>query len=284
MSSLLKRTILALTIVMTGGAAMAQIADKLYGTVRGWEVRAAGENGVFLGCGTTRPGNNFDMLLLLSRDNIWELGFPTYYAAQGAQVVMDMDLDRYSDQITGVSDGTYARSSIDPVWVDSLAKGNTLWVRMEGAQYQLSLRGSAAAILKVQECVNRYNAASSFNSNITANNQGNAPAPVPHAAVVPPVESDTARMAVGCPAYGAYRSANSGQAADVQFVNFTSRALTVYWIDSSGRNVEMGGVLPDQAIGFNTFVGDVWIAKDFDATCYGGVWTVSRGQNRFELQ
>jgi VHL beta domain len=284
--NLFKAIAVSVAILLPASGAWAQAEEKLYSSVRGWNVVATGENGTFVGCGMIRPQDRFAMVLLQSSSYSWELGFTTT-APAGRNVTIDMDIDRASDVMLGVSNGTFAGGQIHQGWVDALASGKRLSVQMDGYSTDVSLRGTTAAILKVTECVDRYNVAGTFYANLSGTSQESGQAiPQPQAPrVIAPMEDDTARMGEGCPVYGSYRSPNSQDWAGVEFVNLTDRAITVYWIDYDGRNVDMAGLAPNESIGFDSYAGHYWIAKDFGAKCYGGLMMAQTDrQSRYEIR
>lgn len=262
--------------------ALAMNEEKLYSSVRGWDVFASAENGAFTGCGMMRPNQTFGMVLLNSSNNIWALGFRTNLP-NGARVSIDMDLDRYSDVLQATSNGEFAGAQIQYSWVQALANGKKLWVEMENNRHMIPLRGTTAAILKVQECVGRYNAVG-FAKGPVAVAPAAQPGTPPKPAIKQPVESDAARMGAGCPAYGSYRSPDAQDWGEVEFVNLTDAAVTIYWIDYNGHNVEMAGILPGEQVGFDSTGGHHWLAKDFSGTCHGGVLTLGVGKNLFNIR
>lgn len=265
MSLSIKTILLGLTLAFNSQTLSAQTNEDFYASVRGWNVVAVSDDGWFAGCGMSRPTNGFDFALFHSVGG-WEILVPTNRRAN-SRVMFDMDIDRASYEVSGLSDGVIASAVIERYLVKNIARGRKLSFTMDGQFHLTSLHGTTAAILKVEECV--------------ANN-GNPPRPEPRAQ--PPIESDTARMGMGCPAYGSYRSPNVQDRSDVEFVNFVDHAVTVYWIDFDGNNVEMASLLPGESVRFGSYAGHHWIFKDFNATCFGGVWTLSPGNNYFEIR
>lgn len=251
--------------------ANAQVDETFYGTARGWDIVSVSEYGDFLGCGMSRLKLAFDMTLGLDEYGAWQLGFPAA-SPDGTQITIDMDLDRYSDLLNATVRGGLANAQIHSDWVSSIAKGNNLSVKMEGRAHAISLRGTSAAILKVKECVSRR-------GQVISTLQGSQV----NQFATPPIESDAARMGTGCPAYGSMRSPNTQDWGDVNFTNRTDRAVTIYWIDFQGQNVEMGGLLPGESQSLTSNAGHLFLAKDFGGTCFGGVWTVGYGNNNFEI-
>lgn len=218
----------------------------------------------------SRPDDGgFDFALFYGFGN-WSILVPSSAPAQ-ANVTIDMDLDRFSEVVSGMSDGAIANAFVADSWVNAIAKGNTLIVHLEGWTHEIPLTGTTAAILKVRECVSM----AGQQPHETSASASSKPQPV---------ESDAARKGANCPAYGAFRSPNVQDWGDVEFVNKVDHAVTVYWIDFNGDNVEMAGLLPGESASFTSNAGHHWIIKDFDGTCFGGVWTLGLGDNYIEIR
>ncbi|HHC29825.1 MAG TPA: hypothetical protein ENK80_04575, partial [Rhodobacterales bacterium] len=146
---------------------------------------------------------------------------------------------------------------------------NIMSVGMQGMRYDVSLNGTYAGSLKIVECVDRRGQVGAA-----------ASAPTPSQ----PVESDTARMGAGCPAYGSYRSPNVQDAGDATFVNRSDRALSIIWIDYDGNNQEMAALQPGESTFVTSHAGHYFLAKDRDGTCHGGVLEVGFPASRFDIR
>jgi hypothetical protein len=97
------------------------------------------------------------------------------------------------------------------------------------------------------------------------------------------VDNDALRMGKGCPAVGAIKSPGSkNPTRKVTFINQikAERAATLYWLNPDGEPVETE-IFDDkgQAV-IDTNDDQSYIAKDFDGTCYGGVYTIKKGQTQ----
>ena len=275
----LKPFLLGLAVALSGQSVSAQTFEEHYASVRGWDVVSLHDQGQFVGCGMSRPDDGgFDFALYYGFGD-WEILVPTSARAQ-SDVTIDMDLDRMSEVVIGKSDGMIASALVAASWVNAIANGRTLTVYLEGWTHEIPLTGTTAAILKVEECVGgggqqpRTSARASTSSSTSSR----------PSIVQQPVESDAARMGVNCPAYGAFRSPDSQDWGDVEFVNYVDHAVTIYWIDLNGHNVEMASLLPGQNIKISSNAGHHFIIKDFDATCFGGVWTLGLGENYIEIR
>jgi hypothetical protein len=99
-----------------------------------------------------------------------------------------------------------------------------------------------------------------------------------------PVESDAHRMGAGCPQLGQYKSPPSTARTTIEFTGQVDHAVTVYWIDFKGNPVDYGGLVGNNKLKFDTFLGHYWIAKDFDGRCYGGVMQARAGANRIVVR
>jgi len=254
---------LCLALISTSATA----EPRLYDSVRGWNVWTVGQGREFLNCYMERSGNQFDLLLSRDFTGQWQVGFPTS-AQHGAPVTIDLDVGRYSDVMEGYTNRGVAWANVAPDFVEIIAKENDMSVMMQGYGYDVSLSGTYAGALKIVECANQQGQMAA------------APAPTPSQ----PVESGTARMGAGCPAYGSYRSPDVQDAGEIEFVNYTDRAISIIWIDYDGNNQEMAGLTPGESIKYDSPAGHYWLAKDFDGTCHGGVLEVGYPSSYYEIR
>ena len=204
-----------------------------------------------------------------------------------------IDIDRAS------FDGTWYRGETGMVWfldegaLASLRQGRDLTAYLAGQDpMSLDLTGSAAALLKLEECVSRGGEAKSASASAPA------PAPKPPEQVPPgvviwpanvppqPVENDTQFLGENCPQWGEFASGPSEIAVKARFVNEADRAASIYWIGFDGTLTEYAGLLPGEKFDVDTFEGHVWVAKDFGGTCLGkgAIFPRAGKPNRFKLR
>lgn len=256
----------AAALAGSAGTALAQAADEYipYGQARDWAVSAVKVEGTFARCAAENPNVGFALenstegyTLVLSGPP----SNPTEYKAY-----LDISPKSFSVTFYPTADGRYI-TFLEPKLLNAIKGGQKIAYYMDGGEVTVwPLAGATAALLKLQECVER-------------GGEGGIAAP---AAVAPaPVESDAARLGAGCPAPGAQISPRSTTPAKATFVNKSDQAVSIYWIDFKGQIQEMGATLPGETFEAKTFAGHFWLAKDFDGKCHGGIFTAVPGQNRF---
>jgi hypothetical protein len=266
----LKAIALALSAGITGAAAAQADEDYAdYGATRGWSILAISNDGSFTRCGGV--SDSFPFTLELSAEG-WVLTVDGPLDSP-PEVPAYADVDRYSFEGTfyPMSNGRYGMF-MEEGMVEAMRAGDRLLVTLDGQTTEASLAGSTAAMLKIEECVERGGVPPRGGSI----GQG-GPAPVA------PVESDAARLGDGCPAFGAYASPASDVPAHVRFYNASDIAVSLYWIDFGGQIVEYAGTLPGESYEVDSFVGHYWLAKDFDGTCHGGLIEITDGLNYIDI-
>jgi hypothetical protein len=234
--------------------------SEFYGETRGWTVQKEYDGGSYMGC-TMRRGPGFDMSLALYEGQ-WFLSFP-FMAANGTQVMMDMDMDRASNVMPMDVYDNIASGAVDPGWVEGIASARNYFVNLPGGSREISMSGTAAAILKVKECA------------------GVVATPAPAAQVI---ENDAYRPGLNCPVIGSVKSPNVQDWGDVTFINLFDAAITLYWLDANGAPQEKAGLLPGERIKFVSNAGHYWLARDFQGTCHGGTIEVGFGDTFYEIR
>ncbi len=273
----------------------AEIGYQYYGETKGWMVSAVTFDGQFMRCAAAYGG-----------DSALEL----HYSSEGYTVVMagvsapqevpgSLDIDRASFEGTWFAGDSGLIWFMDDLTLTALRQGSELTANAAGQpQMSIGLDGSAAALLKLEECVGRGGEAKAAAA---------SPAPVPKpakpaepaerkipAAVVQwpanvppqPVENETQYLGANCPAWGEFASGASTTAARASFTNNSDGAVSIYWIGFDGTLTEYAGLLPGETFDVDTYVGHVWVAKDFEGTCLGkGALFPRKGKpNRFNLK
>ncbi|MBR9763275.1 MAG: hypothetical protein GYB53_07075 [Rhodobacteraceae bacterium] len=234
--------------------------------VRGWTVMSEHRGNQFVGCvaETWQDGNRF---ALGYEGGTYALAFE---GAPSHELYALVDVDRYSFQVVIQQDGAANYFIMEPDLAAQFRAGRQMRIEVNsvaGTQYHaLDLVGTTAVSLKLQECqeVRGITMPSPEQANVVPRNQQGQV-----------VESDAYRFGAGCPVLGAVRSVNAGGAGQIHFrdESFGQRgAVTIYWLDFDGNPVEMAGLLPGETVTIDTTVGHVFIAKDFQGTCHGGVY------------
>ncbi|PHR86118.1 MAG: hypothetical protein COA78_38315 [Blastopirellula sp.] len=97
----------------------------------------------------SRPDDgSFDFALFYGFGD-WSILVHSSDSAQ-TSVTIDMDLGRYSEVLTGVTDGVIAGAFITNGWVNTINNRCTLSTSLEGWTHDIALTGTTAAILKVK--------------------------------------------------------------------------------------------------------------------------------------
>jgi hypothetical protein len=122
-----------------------------YASVRGWDVRSGAIAGRFAYCAAEmRTGGT---RLRLGYDNAqWQLAVP-YPARPDYQG--SMEIDGRQIPLSGTSDGTWTFGWLTRGDLDAIRNGNQLILDIGKASLDYQLVGAAAAILKIEECVER---------------------------------------------------------------------------------------------------------------------------------
>lgn len=258
----------ALALGLASLPATAQVEDIAdYGSARGWDVLSLSVEGSFMRCGGV--SNDFPFTLELSVEG-WVLTIdgPLDNPVE-VPAIVDVDRASFEGTFYPLDNGRYGMF-LDAGLVDSIRAGSRLAVEVNGQSTPASLTGSTAAMAKIEECV--------ANGGVPPRAAAAKPKPVA------PVESDAARMGRGCPAFGELASFPSEAPATATFINGADQAVSIYWIDFDGQIQEYAGLLPGESWSVDSYVGHLWLAKDFDATCHGGVIEVGPGENVFDIR
>lgn len=135
--------------------------EKPYAIVRQWEVRAASSGGTFMYCvavlrkddRNVRIGHDADF----QENGQWQLAVPVTSRKEW-EGTLEVDGSRRNAQGTSLSGWTIAWLHGEDV--DRLRNGSNAIVGVGRSDYDFSLQGAAAAMLKVQECRARKGAGS----------------------------------------------------------------------------------------------------------------------------
>jgi len=264
--------VVAVMMAATTGSAAAD--ETFYGETRGWTTVALGDNGRFTGCAATiaRDGGTWGFGQHVSGQ--WRLAFgaPGLHGAQPVTIDIDRATFPYH---TAEGDGTNLYVSVDAASLDAVRRGNRMTVTLgNGQTANMTLAGTAAAMLKVQECVQNGGRPPAAGGTLPAVPGGAAAA----------VENDALRGGAGCPDFRRWASLGSNTPAVLTVTNRSDRALTLYWIDFNGQPQEYAGTLPGETLQLDTYASHRWLARDFGGTCVGGVMDMAAGMNTYDLR
>ena len=265
-------------VIAAPSAGTAQTQHVVYGESRGWTTVAEYATGSFVGCAAMIDRDGGTWGIGQDARGAWRLLFeaPGVFGQHGVTI----DIDRATFPFTvAQGDGQVVGIPIDASSLDGIRRGNWMSLALDsGGGGTFSLAGTAAAILKVDECV-----AYQGNAPTPGGNGGLAPgsglaggggAVTPPSAGGKPATGGLAGVTTGgapCPAPAATPSIDAGGPASLYFVNATGRALSVYWIDRSGRVDNIAALPAEDGVVIDTTIGHTFLVRDIDGACYGGV-------------
>ena len=245
-------------------------AETAYGEARGWRVGAARSGAGFAYCFAEAPRRGGPAVRLGWDGMQWQLAaqVPAPADWQGSLQVDGAGAGRGyrsgGDLVSGTAAGGWTIAWIGLPELDALRQGSQAVLGVGRGDVDFALSGSAAAILKVEECVQRG---------------GQAPQ-----AAARPAPATGASGASRCPDPRSMVSRDSGGQASAYFVNATDRALMIYWVDRSGNLVEMGPLPVNDGTTLTTTIGHTFQVQDFQGLCYGGGIRVDGPAIRIDLR
>ncbi|SPJ24281.1 VHL beta domain-containing protein [Palleronia abyssalis] len=188
----------------------------------------------------------------------WRLTIPTRLDGVYVGGIVGVD-GRDFDVQYGIEDG-FAVRSLSGAELIAIRNGNDLTVFIAGDTPPdfIPLTGSAAALLKVEEC-----------------NQRLTP-PRPTVAARAPLDT--------CPMPGTHASPGSQAPLTVTFVNQAPEAVDLYWIDFEGNTKPYFHIDTGDVATVKTYLGHNWVAvSDDGASCFDGVRTVRAGDTYIDV-
>jgi len=123
-----------------------------------------------------------------------------------------------------------------------------------GMSFTSTLQGSSAAMSMLQSCI-----------------RSGAPA-----ARTPAGGGAPSLAHLNCPTFSNFASQPGNTVATLQFSNFASIPLTLFWIDFNGSLQPYAVIQPGQTFQQSTFIGHNWVARTGDGFCMGGLIPVDR--------
>ncbi|MEL6735274.1 MAG: hypothetical protein AAFO98_05240 [Pseudomonadota bacterium] len=229
--------------------------------VRGWAVYSERRGDQFLGCYAEKRSFGNDFAIGKSDQYGWVLG--ALFKINGS---FDSDLfidgqqfrGNYFD-MNGITVTKLGRQALN-----ALKAGSKATLNIDPGGLPLDLSGSTAAIGKVDECHARRGRQASASGNLAVAPRQARPA---RPAAPRPVQSANA-----CPAPGTMRSPSTGQPGEVRFLRGANTpAIIFYWLDYNGNEVEMGIWDNQGQFVLQTTAGHLFVAKDRQGRCRGGV-------------
>lgn len=251
----------------------AQVEETTYALdVRGWNVFAASDFNGFAYCFARRSDGQNNYRLAWDRRS-WSLG--TNYLHSSSNFNTDLEIGNQRYTVQGKNEGDYSVLTLGAGEIAAIKAGSVAYWDIHNATIEMSLRGTTAAILKVEECVQREGVEMSHGGST-------------HNAAPTVVESDTARLGGNCPDLGSNASRDLGGPATIEF-DFQvtdGPALGIYWIDQNGIIIDTGALFSSRETPtvLQTYVGHRFIVKDQGGTCYGGVYEAQSGNSYYVVR
>lgn len=245
--------------------APAQTDARPYGRIRGWQVMAEFAGGRHVACTATVLQGGQDMAITRDDRGNWRVRLRGPRINSSLPGLVDIDGTQTPARIDAFDDALFFAASTD--LLDAIRAGNQLQVIVPGAgeTAPVPLDGTAAATAKIDECFNLRGLTPS------ANPMG-GPATAPLA------------QGADCPVFGSFASSGGGQVTSLSFVNQSQRPLTLYWIDTQATPVEMAQMSPGDEIRFDAATGHLWVVRDPDGACLGGLIETPRAGGRLYLR
>lgn len=239
------------------GEETSELDYRPFTTTPGWTVDAVFAAEYF---GRCEASSDHGVTLGYSADG-WDVAVPM--PEWGAPTPGILGVDKADQQVTWALTDYRATTMVTQDWMGLIAQGRQMTTQIGQAPAEYwELAGAREALNKVVDCWNAGGVA-----------PGTAAVPVPPQ----PAEDDASRLGTGCPAWGTVQSPASNTPSRVTFVNGVDHAVSVYWIGFDGTLTEYAGLLPGETYVVDSYAGHMWLAKDFDATCFGGVLMVPTG-------
>lgn len=237
--------------------ATTSLAQTVFGNAQGWQVSTVRDNG-FTGCRAVHNQLDGAAEILLSSDGRdWMLAFEmaTPQGVVPAQLVIDNR--RFSLSATGRGNRVSFAPSLEMMSLVRSGMRMTMSVQ-GGMSFTSTLQGSSAAMSMLQSCIRGRAAA--------------APAPAPAGGG----QGAPSLANLNCPTFSNFASQPSNAVATLQFSNFASVPLTLFWINFNGGLQPYAVIQPGQAFRQSTFIGHNWVARTGDGFCMGGLIRVDR--------
>lgn len=301
-------TLAAVALACTALPATADDFGRNFGYARGWSVDLKPDP--MGGCIASPPGGVSDDILMVHLPPAGgaQLAIVSF-APEDSTIPGEIHVGRYQRRLDWYVSNGMAWETADADLLTQLARAATVQVRIGNQTANMSLAGSTAAMLMLQDCwvqMNRENGVTdieqtrqyqSLKRDFASVNGGavRQPAPPARAAIsgsptppqvvsVGPAEPDRYDA---CPAPAPGAAVRSPATRTPELVTFHNRSqvpLTVYWYDFDGNPQEMFQVRPGVRIDANTYSGHLFVARDALGGCYGGVLQVRPGGGSFALQ
>ncbi|MEL6948316.1 MAG: hypothetical protein AAFO73_11900 [Pseudomonadota bacterium] len=232
--------------------------------VRGWDVYQEKRNGQFLACYATKRSNGQEFAIGYSSREGWLLGM-RYPIQRDQDGNLFVDTQRFAVRYEKGPGMAILRMN-RPI-LNAIKAGSNATMDLFRGGLNLNLSGSTAAILKVEEC---------YNTQGTGVRTGVSSAPSKPRVVQRQQNTANAGPNV-CPRPGSVRSPRSGSPTIVRFVRGANTpAIVFYWIDFNGNEVEMG-IWDGNQFELQSTSGHLFIAKDRNGSCRGGVYQAMPG-------
>lgn len=223
--------------------------ETAYGETGGWTVSSATVDGKFAYCaGETHAGGQWR----LGTDGMqWQLGVP--YAPSTGEWQGEYEIDGRRMPASGVAANGWSFMWLGLQELDEVRNGSEIILDIARASIDLSLKGTAAVITKIEECLSRQGAGGNASAASTAQSQTD---------LYPTFEM--------CQPAGSVRTERNGPETAVTFRvdNSVPVPVDLFWIDPNGTSHPYGQIAPGQSMQMNTYAGHLWMATDGGSCAY----------------
>ncbi|GIL03276.1 MAG: hypothetical protein BroJett030_31750 [Alphaproteobacteria bacterium] len=224
--------------------------ETAYGETRGWRVVSGAVDGKFAYCaGELADG---DTVWRLGYDTMqWQLGVP--YMASPGEWQGEYEIDGRRMPASGVAGDGWSFMWLGLQELDEVRNGNEIVLDIGRASIPHPLKGTAAVITKIEECVSRRGMVG--NASVAASAQ---------------TQADHYPTFEACQPAGSVRTERDGPAASVTFRvdKSVGATLSLNWIAHDGQVHSYGQIAPGQSMEMNTYVGHLWMATDGGSCAY----------------
>jgi len=244
------------------GPAPAAEEERGFGEAGDWAVLAGLSDGNLRYCAAARAFDGRPVRLQLTGE-VWTLNVGTGDAS-GDLSAFDIDGTSYPPDAARNGQDIAIRLTQDGL--EAVRNGRLARVTLDGAAIDIPLNGTAAAALRVLDCIRLA---------------GIAPGPVELATPDTPAPLETGPLGDDCPPRAQAKSTWDGPpvALTLRYAAVgAAPALQLYWVDPFGRLLPVPLRLDGGAeVTWDSYAGQTFIARDADGICRGGLLRAAPG-------
>lgn len=252
--------------MMAAGSASAQ--ERVFDEAGEWSILAGMVAGSFGYCVAEREIDG-RAVRIWSDGEAWTFGL----ASEEPGKIGAFDIDDESHPLDQRRDDGITELDLTYASLEAVRNGRLATVILDGEEVELPLNGTAAAALRVQDCLRLEGAAPEGEDDLYA--------------VETLTATETGPMGPGCPARDAAASVVDGVPTELTLrLAGAGDVLQVYWVDPFGRLLPMpvafGAEAPEVTL--DAYAGQSFVVKDLDGACRGEVARAVAGGAIREIQ